>query len=168
MTEIEALIDDLRHAWAGDPWHGPSLSMLLDDVSASQAAARPVTGAHTIGELVHHLTAWVEETTRRLDGSAPVMPARGDWPADDAAPADDADWRRARAELDAAHDTLLAALRTFPPERLDVMVGSERDRPLGAGYSFRRMLYGLIEHDAYHGGQIALLKKVLPEVSPGD
>jgi uncharacterized damage-inducible protein DinB len=158
MSEIESLTEDLRHAWSGDPWFGPSLAMLLEGVTAAQAAERPIPGAHTIRELVHHLAAWADEVTRRLAGSPPEMPRAGDWPT--GGTDGDAEWPRARAELDRAHAALLAALRRFPPERLDVMVGSERDRPLGAGYSYRRMIQGLAEHDAYHAGQIALLKKI--------
>lgn len=163
MSEIDAVIEDIRHAWSGEPWFGSSLAALLEGVTAAEAARRPIPAAHTIAELALHMTAWADEVARRLDDSPPEMPAAGDWPA--AADGSEEAWRTARANLDRAHEQLLAALAHFPPDRLDAMVGSERDRPLGAGYSYRRMLQGLAEHDAYHGGQIALLKKTMPAPS---
>ena len=53
----------------GPMWHGPALSEVLEGVSAKDAAARPITGAHTIWELVLHITAWAEIARDRLQGN---------------------------------------------------------------------------------------------------
>jgi hypothetical protein len=45
------------------------------------------------------------------------------------------------------------------------MVGPARDAPLGSGVTFGVMLVGLMEHNAYHGGQLSLLKRLLREAS---
>jgi hypothetical protein len=34
-------------------------------------------------------------------------------------------------------------------------------RPLGTGVSYYELLHGIVQHDGYHAGQIAVLKKVL-------
>jgi uncharacterized damage-inducible protein DinB len=44
-------------------------------------------------------------------------------------------------------------------DRLEEILGSERDRPTGGGVSVYTTLHGIIQHNAYHTGQIALLKK---------
>ncbi|HEU5170363.1 MAG TPA: hypothetical protein VFU46_07490 [Gemmatimonadales bacterium] len=69
--------------------------------------ARPIPGAHTIWELVLHVTGWRREVARRLDD----------------------------------------------------VVGAARDAPTGSGVSCYVMLHGLAQHDAYHLGQISLLKR---------
>jgi hypothetical protein len=86
-------------------------------------------------------------------------PAEGDWPQ---TPSGDADgWASVRARLDAAQSALLVSLRRFPEDRLEAMVGTDRDAPLGSGVTHRAMLHGLAQHNAYHGGQMAYVKHAL-------
>jgi hypothetical protein len=93
----------------------------------------------------------------RLEGKEPRPPALGDWP--ETGPVDDARWDAARADLFSAHQELVAALGRFPASRLSERIGGERDAPLGTGVSYREMTLGVLQHDAYHSGQISLLKK---------
>ena len=158
--EHGALATDLERAVSGQPWHGPSLTMLLEDVSASDAAAHPVAGAHSIWELVLHLTAWTAEVTRRLGGRAPSDPEAGDWPAVPSPP-DERAWQRTCDELRVAHGRVLRALAECPAERLPLPVGTTASAALGTGMSYRAMVRGLAQHHAYHGGQIAMLKKAM-------
>jgi len=161
MTSNE-LIDLLRHAYDGDPWHGPSLKAVLDRVSAETAAARPIRGRHTIWEIVLHLTGWTTEVERRLaDGSAPRQPEHGDWPAMPAKPTRAA-WTRVLGALEAAHRTLEQTVARAPRSRWATIVTAPaadepRDPALGTGYSYGTMVVGLATHHAYHAGQIALL-----------
>lgn len=149
----------IRMAYDGPAWHGPGLREILADVDATQAAARPVAGAHTIWELVVHMTAWTREVGRRLRGSDPALPPEGDWPAVDLV--SDESWDAARTALADAHDLLARSVDAFPASKLATAVGAQRDAPLGTGVSFTEMLHGLVQHDAYHGGQVSLLKKAL-------
>ena len=159
MTEVARILDELARAHAGDPWHGSSAQAVLAGVSARTAGDRPVPNAHTIWELVLHMTGWRREVTRRLGGGTPRLPACGDWPPLPA-PADEAAWRRALADFDAAHRELAAATVLLDPERLDEPVGGDRSRELGSGVSWYVMLHGVSQHDAYHLGQVALLRKL--------
>ena len=59
------------------------------------------------------------------------------------------------------------ALAALPPARLDAVVGGERDAPLGAGVTYRVMLHGVAQHDAYHGGQMSLLRRAYAAVKAG-
>jgi uncharacterized damage-inducible protein DinB len=160
MNEIDQLLVELDHAHAGDPWHGPSRAAVLADVTAVEAARRPPGGAHSIWELVLHMAGWTSEVARRLRGGAPQLPPEGDWPAVPATPTE-AEWSAAKHRLDAAHQDLASALATFPAERLSELVKANRDAPLGAGKSYGATLRGVLQHDAYHTGQIAILKRVL-------
>ena len=68
MTEIERILDQLKRAYEGDAWHGPSVREALAGVTAQQAHARPLTNAHSIWELVHHIAVWENVGRRRLEG----------------------------------------------------------------------------------------------------
>lgn len=157
MTQAELLADELDRAWRGDPWHGPSLEKILDGVDAAGAAARPIPDAHTIWELLLHLTAWTGEVTRRLGGADPGEPAEGDWPPIPV-PTPSA-WEAARRDFARAQETVLRAVRSTPESRLGEPVGRVRDPALGTGITCGQMLHGLAQHHAYHGGQISLLRK---------
>ena len=166
----------LRRSYDGQSWHGPSLADVLGGVDAAAALARPIAGGHTIWELTHHLAAWTREVARRLRGAPAAMPSEGDWPEPATIPgpgtsdADrDAAWARLRAELTAARGDVLDALAAFPPERLGERVGTSDDPAIGGQASFGGMVIGLAEHNAYHGGQVVLLRRAvagLPECSP--
>ena len=69
-------------------------------------------------------------------------------------------WRAAVDGLTAAHAEVDAAVRGLREGQLDERVGGVRDAPLGTGVTHREMLHGLAQHDAYHSGQIALLKRL--------
>ncbi len=151
MGEIERIVDQLQRAFDGKAWHGPSVMALLSDVDADQAAARPLKERHTIWELVLHINAWRDKVRRVLGGEKmESLPEEEDWP-----PVDDTSeegWMEAVEELKRVHDDLLEAVSGFSESRLDVTVP-------GASYSFYNMLHGLVQHDLYHAGQIAILKK---------
>ena len=136
-------------------WHGPALADLVGDVTADQAAARPVPGAHTIWELVLHATAWTEIARERLIGSARADPTdEEDWPpVNDISPEA---WRAAVERLKEAHRELATDIAALDDSGL---IG----RVPGKDHSVLVMAHGIVEHDAYHGGQIAILKKALAQ-----
>jgi uncharacterized damage-inducible protein DinB len=150
----------LRRSYDGRAWHGPALTEALAGVDAAAAAARPIADAHTIAELVHHVAAWTREVARRLGGAPPRMPVEGDWP-DPSVPMDAARWERLRAELAEARGALVAALGAFPAERLGERVGDVSEAALGGASTFAQTVIGLAEHNAYHGGQVVLLRRLI-------
>lgn len=151
MTETQRIADQLHRAYAGSAWHGPALRQLLRGVSAKQAAARPVRGAHTIWELVLHITAWKRAVLRRMQGKATSLsPAKNFPPMPRATPAN---WKKTQDALRAAQYDLHRAISGLPESRLKKIVPGKR-------YSVYFMLHGLVQHDLYHAGQMALLKKM--------
>ena len=153
------LSEQVRLAHDGPSWHGAALAENLDGINAEQAASRPLPEAHSVWEVVLHMTGWTKEVARRLEGETPGLPAEGDWPA--VVRVSEQAWAQAREALGEAHTTLAAAVARFPEARWRDKVGGERDAPIGTGVSYAAMLAGLLQHDAYHGGQVGLLRKAL-------
>jgi uncharacterized damage-inducible protein DinB len=160
MSEIHRIIDQLEREHEGDPWHGSPLSDILKGIDAVTAARRPFPGAHSIWELVLHMTGWKNEVRKRLGGAPAGEPAEGDWP--DVGEPTDPRWRTALEALEAAHRGLIAAVRSLPEPTLFDPTNDPRDRPLGVGVTHYVLLHGIVQHDVYHSGQIALLKKATP------
>jgi uncharacterized damage-inducible protein DinB len=157
MTEITRIVDELEREHAGDPWHGSPLQAILEGIDAARAAARPIPGAHSIWELVLHMTGWKNEAARRLAGAVACMPVEGDWP--EAGDPTDERWQAALTRLESAHDGLIAAVKGLPDTRLYEPTNDTRSAPLGTGVPYYVLLHGIVQHDVYHAGQIALLKK---------
>ncbi len=159
MSSTGVFADQLERIAEGDPWYGPNIDQVLADIITTDAAAHPIPNAHSIWEITLHLTAWVREVQRRLQLGIWQMPEEGDWPAPEAV--SPANWSAAVNALSDAHAALAEELSRFPEGRLDESLGGTRDHAMGSGQTYRQMLHGLLQHDAYHLGQISLLKKAL-------
>jgi len=157
-TENARLTDQLQREFDGDPWHGPSLRAILEGITAEQAARRYAAHAHTIWELVLHITGWKREVADRLKGKLAGDPEAGDWPP--TGEVSEPRWRAAKTDLARAHEELVAAVEALPLARLHEPVRDERNPPLGTGMTAWQTISGLIQHDVYHAGQIAMLKKM--------
>jgi len=158
VTEIDRIVDELQREHSGEPWHGSPLRQILKGVSAAQAAAQPIAGGHSIWELVLHITAWKNEVRRRLCAAAASDPEEGDWPA--VGETSDARWRQALAALERAHTELVAAIRQVTEAQLSKPTNDPR-APGSAGVSYYVLLHGIVQHDVYHSGQIAIVKKAV-------
>jgi len=152
-AEVDRLEEQLRRALEGEAWHGPSVLELLAGVTAAQAAAHPIPGAHSIWELVLHLATDYELVLRRLAGDGHALTAAEDWPPCPAAT--DENWQRSVLELERLNKKPRQAVREFPEERLDQPLVPES--PFTAYAQF----IGVTQHNLYHAGQIALLKRAL-------
>ena len=151
MDEISRIVDQLRRAFEGDAWHGPAVKEVLAGVTAEKAAAKPIAAAHTIWQIVLHIATWERIVRRRLEGEVIVeIPDEEDWPPirDNGEQA----WRTALAELERGHLALREAISRTDEARLGEMVPRK-------DHSVYVMLHSVVQHDVYHAGQIALLKK---------
>jgi len=152
-TTIERLVDQLRRSAEGDAWHGPSVREVLDGVTAADACAHPIAGAHSIWELVLHMAAGIQLVLRRLDGDGRQLSPEEDWPAPPEATEDA--WQAEVASFLALNRRVREAVATFPATHLDDPLVP--DPP----YSAFTQFIGLTQHDLYHAGQIMLLRRAL-------
>lgn len=157
MSVRQNLSQKLLTVWNGEPWYGSSSSAILKGVTADEALAHPLPGAQSIWETVLHMTAWTEETTSRMTGADWKLPMRGDWPAVKGSTHDD--WIAAQTDLLNARKALLAAIEKSHEESMFLQV-PKKDDP---AHTVTRAdtVSGLADHDVYHLGQMAILKKSL-------
>jgi uncharacterized damage-inducible protein DinB len=161
-NEVTRILDELQREHEGDPWHGSPLRTLLAGISPEVAAARPIRTVHSVWEIVLHMTAWKNEVRRRLAGAPAGTPEEGDWP-DVPAPTAEA-WKTALSRLEQAHADLVAAVAKVPESKLLEPTNDPRDRETGSGVSHYVLLHGIVQHDVYHAGQIALVRKSAEEL----
>lgn len=153
MKETARIADQSERAYSGKAWHGPSVRVLLKGITAAQAAQRPIPDAHSIWELVLHIAAWDRVVAERIQGGKTTeLPPEENFPS--VVDVSDTAWKKALKELDRQHKALIAAIRKFPDAKLNRNLG-------GGDYSYYITMHGAVQHDLYHAGQIAILKKLM-------
>ena len=149
MRDIERILLQLNRAWEGEAWHGPALRTLLDGVSDEGSRAHPIEGAHSILEIVAHCGAWMDVVSHRLVGNARELTTEEDW-------RDVASMRFSDAveELTNAESRLCDAVARLQTSDLDRLVAGRTD-------TVYTTAHGAIQHNIYHAGQIAILRKMV-------
>lgn len=153
MDTVTSLADAIERSIDGPAWHGPALREILKDVAPSTAFARPIAGAHSTAELTLHLAAWAEIALDRLRGQSRIsVTPQEDFP--DPGAASEAGWAAAKTRLEISYRELARHVRKLSADDL------ARNVVTSGGYTVAEtMLRGVVEHAAYHGGQISLLKR---------
>jgi uncharacterized damage-inducible protein DinB len=78
--ELQRIETQLRLSFGGEARHGPSVIEALEGVSADAASEHPIAGAHSIWDLVLHLSGTYRLVLRRLEGDGRQMTPDEDWP----------------------------------------------------------------------------------------
>jgi uncharacterized damage-inducible protein DinB len=160
MSEVDRIRNQFERAFDGEAWHGPSVLSLLNGVTAEQAAAHPIPGAHSIWELTLHIAAWEDACRRRLEGDPAQLADDENFPpiTDTSEPA----WSAAKRKLIDVHQRLLDTIKTADDSRLDQPIMDSAEIPFSSAYV---TLHGGVQHSLYHAGQIAILKKAIEGVA---
>ena len=159
MSERQRILDLIDRAYRARAWHGPAVLEVLDGVGPALAARRVRPRVHSIWELVEHVASWNEIVAERLAGRAPkVTPEYNFPPVPRATPAA---WQATRRRLARSQGRFRRAVARFPEAKLG------RRRPK-VDYTWSVLIHGAIQHQLYHAGQIALLRRALGKpVRPG-
>jgi uncharacterized damage-inducible protein DinB len=148
MTEIDRIARLLEKTFDKQPWYGCSIMEILSRVESEQSTMRQ-GDTHSISELVLHMASWRKFATQRLMGDAEFEVT------DEANFPMATTWKDALAQLHQSQEALLAAVKQFPENRLAELVPSKTLK-----YTYYTLLHGIIQHDVYHLGQMALLQKL--------
>ncbi len=150
----KTLVDHVHELLRGGHAH-PAFDAVVADWPAKLRGVRPKGAAHTAWQLLEHLRIcqWdILEFSRRADHVSPEFPA-GYWPQEEAPP-DDAAWDKSvaafRGDL-AQMERLIADPKTDPFARI----------PHGEGQTILREALMLADHNAYHLGQLVVLRRLL-------
>jgi uncharacterized damage-inducible protein DinB len=152
--EIQYIISSLQRTLDGEPWYGRPVLALLEEIDPAIVYKKPNANAHSLADLLYHIITWAEFTLRRLEK---------DQEKDDTY-FDQIDWR----PVDPAIHTWKEGIDRFRQmnrQIIDILYLKD-DSLLGEivdfrEYNFRFLLNGYIQHNIYHIGQVAYLKKLL-------
>lgn len=153
-NELKMYAAQLEESFSGEPWFGRNIQDILAEINENIAFQKP-NGQHSILELLFHMINWRQFTINRLQ----KMTEKGssffeenDWQVLDHN--DKSLWQKGIEELNNSQHTLLNLLNKMKEEELQTPV-QDRD------YEYRTLINGIIQHDIYHLGQIAYIRKML-------
>ncbi len=150
------LIEGIQPARGRHGWHGGATPLgAVRGLTVETALWRPAPGKKCIWELLLHIAYWKYAVRRRLEGgTAPRFPrSPANFPALPARP-DQAAWDADRELLRVEHQRLLDVAAAIPAAKYGRRVQS------GKRWSVGEMILGIAQHDAWHTGQIVMLKRL--------
>lgn len=154
MTETARIADMFKETFEGKPYYGPSVLASLEHVRA-ETAARKTARAHSIWELVRHLTAELDYARALLQGTAePWIEGETTWRTVGNTSA--AAWRESIEDLKQANRTLVDAIK-----HLDDSILSQKAAAVDRPYYL--ILHGTMQHNIYHSAQISLLSRQIAQ-----
>lgn len=151
---MQYIITTLKSTLEGDPWYGRSVMSLLEEIDPAMAYQKPGKDAHSLADLLYHMITWAEFTLKRLEGDKEKDDkyfGAVDWRNIDPAVHS---WKAGIQEFAALNGQIIAILQTKDDSLLKEIVDYRQ-------YDFRFLLNGYIQHNIYHIGQVAYLKKLL-------
>ncbi len=165
MNDLVICLDNAFH---GKGWHGPTLLGSIRGISPADALITPKPLKHNIWQLVLHAAYWKYAVCYRISKlpfSFPDLPtdtagklhfprSPSNYPKPPSKP-DPKAWKADIELLKLYHASLANAVGQLTDKQLDSIP------PGGKSWPLRGIIAGASAHDAYHTGQIQLLKRLI-------
>ena len=156
MKENKRLKKLIKDHFNGEPWIDVGLMQTLKGLSPTDAATN-INGLNSVWEIIHHITCWRITLLKRIKGEKIPSPADNYFiPVADKTPKA---WRETIARLKSSQKDLLLFLNKD--------IAGPDEIPAQGAYTRYELLQGVLQHDAYHLGQILLIKKMMAALKAG-
>jgi uncharacterized damage-inducible protein DinB len=152
MTEQEHLSKLFSDLYDGSPWIDPNIVGTLEDITAKEAATKVFPHFNSIWEIVNHMISWRETALRRLSGEEVETPEDNYFSY--IRDRSEAAWQESKDRLKNTQDEWLKVLKKMKKKSLEEIY-------VPGPYSHNYLINGILQHDAYHLGQIRLLLKLI-------
>lgn len=152
--ETQSISHNIQNVLNGEPWFGRPVFAILNEIDPNLVYKKPNAHSHSIAELLFHMITWAEFCLRQIERADKKLIEEiesRDWIKIDPSVHT---WKKGLEELKTIHDRIIEELEAKDDEWL-------KEKVHFRNFNFRFMLNGLIQHDIYHLGQIAYVKKLL-------
>lgn len=152
--ETQSISRNIQNILNGEPWYGRPVFAILNEIDPHIVFKKPNPNSHSIAELLYHTITWAEFCLKQIEKADKKLIEEiqsRDWRNIDPSVHN---WEKGLEELRTIHDQIISALESKDDEWL-------KEKVHFRNFNFRFMLNGLIQHDIYHIGQIAYVKKLL-------
>ena len=151
-NEMDRIMKTLAGLQHGECWIGIHFKEALHGVDAAMAAKKLTPETNSIWQLISHIIYWRTNVALRLSGSLD-HPIFHDMLLPDRMGPEE--WKQTLLDFETAYHGLKNAVHHYCKEE-------NLDKPtVKEGQTYYELIHGNIQHDAYHLGQIIMLKKAL-------
>ena len=152
--ETQYIIKSFESTLSGQPWFGRAVYEILEEVDEGKANIKPNGSDHSMIELLWHMNVWAEFVLGSLENkTVDEMKAieANDWREIDLKVHT---WKKGMEHFKSTHKKITNLLNQKDDDFLSEIVPTRK-------FNFRFMLNGLVQHNIYHLGQVAYVKKML-------
>ncbi|WP_299664790.1 DinB family protein [uncultured Polaribacter sp.] len=155
---IEHIIVQYQEVQNGKLWIGSTFASKLNLVNKNTVFIRPISGLHSIAEIISHLTLWRKETILKIETG-------------EGSKTDDCEenwlplrklkslgWEHIIEEYQTSLVTLIELLKSKDNDFLNEIY---YDTDFKKDYPYQFVIHGMLHHDLYHLGQIGIIIKYL-------
>jgi hypothetical protein len=148
INRIAKLFADLQH---GDCWIGANFKETLHEVDSTLAIISLTNHSNNIWQLVSHLTYWRTCVINRLNVCMDLPPFN-----DLSLPEEltEENWKQTIKDFENTYHQLRSTILHFKAASLDLPSPKPEQ-------TYYQLIMGCLQHDAYHLGQMVLIKKSL-------
>jgi len=148
INRIARLFSDLQH---GDCWIGTNFKHTLHGMDAATASRTVAGETNSIWHLVFHLIYWRTSVINRLNGNLNPPPF-SDFKLPDEL--NEQNWKQTLHDFESTYHLLRSTINHFKAENLEKPSPKESQ-------TYFQLIMGCLQHDAYHLGQIVIVRKAL-------
>jgi uncharacterized damage-inducible protein DinB len=155
MNSVERLVFNAQHVFNGKPWYGISVMEKIKSIDYQIVNDKPMRASRSIAEIIGHMIKWKSFAIEKLNYNEAFdikIDSEGDWPG--IVVKDESDWQNLIIKLKEKQGALIATLKK--KDSMDL-----NHKAKGRAYDLHTLSEGIIQHDIYHLGQIAILHKIL-------
>ena len=152
MKETDRIQRLMNALYNGEPWIDVNILDTLSAIDPTNAAKQIAPERNSIWQTVNHLISWRQTVLQRLQGELATTP--DDNYMRDVKDTSDAAWQQTLQQLEETQQQWNSFLNNTDDTGLDKKYPA-------SPYDHYDIIHGIIQHDAYHLGQIVLLTKLL-------
>jgi uncharacterized damage-inducible protein DinB len=151
MRERDRLIELISAHYDGSPWLDVNIADHLNGITHLEANQN-IGDCNSIWQLTYHMMHWRKQNMKRIRGHNAPAPYHnfiieiGDTSAKA--------WEKLKADFRKTHILFIEFLATFDEADYDKIYAPN-------GHTYYEHIQGILVHDAYHLGQIVLLRKLI-------
>lgn len=152
MKETKRISSLFEKLYAGSPWIDVTIKETLAGISAKEAASHPLDKCNSVWEIVNHLISWRLNVLRRVQGEVITTPSHNY--IEEIVDTSEAAWQITLQQLEDSQEKWLTFLENFQEDDFEKVYPNNQ-------MNYYEHIHGIIQHDAYHLGQIVFLVKYL-------
>ncbi len=150
MTEVNRISSLFEKLYNGTPWLHINIVSTLKPINANQAQERVLKNCNSIWEITAHIIAWRQNVLQRVTGVIISTPDHNY--IEEIKDTSEIAWKNTLNTLKDSQKQWIEFLSTFDETNFEQLYTPNN-------MTYYEHIHGIIQHDAYHLGQIVLLTK---------